>query len=116
MRFEEGGNLYNVRWFFVPDDTPTLPEGSRFGSLNWQARVPRPDQLGEDPGTVRVFDRGETPVWATGRGLCGSAQAFVEGFAAGTNPPPIELVNGAPVCCRPGLPVGGIGVGLPGVG
>lgn len=114
MRFQEGGPEVPVRWYFCDDNAPLLPFPTRFASGNWSREKTGWKGVGEVEGAKRSYVKGERPMWATGKGLCGTPGRFAAGWAASESVPTLPRdETGAPICCGVPMPVGGMGVGLP---
>jgi len=69
-----------VRWFFLPDDSPVLPFPTRFGSRNWDGIGELGDrELGEVSGAERVWVNGSDFAGEIGMPILGTAEDFMEG-------------------------------------
>lgn len=93
-----------VRWYRADPAAPVV-ERHAFFSRNWDREKGLVDlPLGEVLGAPRPWDRGNTPLGATGAHQCGTAAEFVDGLSY----PPVALtsydVEGLPLCCQAGNP------------
>jgi len=111
MQFDAAGEIVRkVRWYFVPDDTPSFPYPQKFGSQVWQWRGFDPGGIGELATSERVWSNGSISFPIKKPRLCDHVPVewFDEGCPSDT--PDLKLNPlGQPVCCAPasGLYVGG---------
>lgn len=100
MRLKQGSDERTwVRWYFTRPGAPFLGR-TCFGSLNWGYDRLHPPEVGEVAGAPRAWVNGAVPGRYTGRGQCGSGEAFLHGIPADAPPviPPLHA-DGVPMCC-----------------
>lgn len=103
MQFDQDAQIIRrVRWYFVPEDTPSFPAPQKFGSQNWQWRGFEPLGIGERWDSDRPWRDGSIPWPIKPPRLC--EHVPVEWFDEGcpSNAPPLQLTPlGQATCCAP---------------
>ena len=97
--FRDSDAVVTLQWYFVPEDTPSLPFGTAFNSNAWMDTPETDQDIGEVGGAVRTWVPGAPPFPVAGDGhFCGTEQDFQEGGSiANINPP--QNIFGGLVCC-----------------
>lgn len=106
MRFVQGAEPVNVRWYFCPPGTKAYERPSPFRSLQWEGdwHYAQDDGgLGEVAETPRPYDKGRPPTGVMTNTPLGTEVEFENGASAGYTPLPANA-EGVPLACLVNLP------------
>jgi len=113
-------SVLNVRWSFVPENTPGMPFSHAFGSRQWDLDEEEEPLVGELDGP-RAWRGGLPafplpivgPLGIDNLGLCGSEDQWKRGALTSDPVPPVWLFTGVKQCCKrpPKWADGGVAIG-----
>jgi microcystin-dependent protein len=108
-----GGPPVLVRWFFCDPSALQVPQPNPYVSSIWDdPKTPPNNVVGEVSGRAPTWAEPNNAIGYTGRGLCGSDEAWQTGGAVG--PHFFTEANGSAICCELVTQLGSGGLGLGG--
>lgn len=77
--FHDDPRTATIRWYIAPEGAKTFQARHCWSQLGWRTAPWLADDVGEVYGAPKTFSRGSTPPTATGQGVFGDEQSFVQG-------------------------------------